>query len=1113
MLQIQMRILRVFGMPSAEVAAIVRAARDEGCPSVRQKERDGEYLVCVQASAPTQAMADEYCEKWTQKLRTRFGDALYGMGDTTLAQATLNALLKKRKLLVAADAATGRLLGSALQGLEHSEAVFDFGNQTYANPEAAKRIITPPGILKKFPGDIMQAAAGRAQLAMEVSGADCAAVYMPATVGQAPFVLICTKQGAAACALSPELSDAAITNNILDLVRRRVLGLRLSASTITFRPGREHALLLVSQEGQPRSPMRFSVRHRPKQASRPADAAKPAQPAAPVGTITFESPTTRPAQPAAPAVTTPPPRRREQPAAAESDTLPNPTDLYTVGPEAAAAARARRTAQRSPEPEQRSAPAAPSLLDQEIPDFSAGLDPAAMEAARQADEKAPPIPADEFQRAASKLFADYDTNPAPAAPTRTVSTGRSKPAGRGKPAAAPAREQPAQPAAEPRTTRPLPRSGTVKNRSLAMIEKAEKRTRRNRIAAAAGILVLIAAVCLIVGIVRRDPGSKPSFKNYGTAPFDESATGYLDSAADKLGVQGYLAWPGMTGTLVYPRGYLAEKDHTAAFYGNARMNAATPSNTVISGVKELTTLTDLETFKRNSGFTLYTDGGIYRCKAVALYYADTDEFDPTNWGDLSRYYDYLNFTLGITARSLFDTGTEPGDTSSFLTLCTQTDDGLLCLTGRILTDGEDTTLATSSITEAQDPLMTQQQYQEDGRERPVTAKALAAVLMRRGGGTDVSADSQTPDTDTASDSDEELDRQVEELTRRTQELLASADQLLAGLTDLAGDDDAAEDDLNQGAEGGVPTQAVTVEAVKAEQPTPAPDPTQAPEQTYTAEPEQYAAAAETIDVTMNGTQQTLDLVQCLAMIAQNELGDGAPAEAYKAQCVAAHCWILSQGGFPSVAGTDPGPEALAAAQEVAHVLVTYNGEVCFTPYFASASTGTASSKDVWGVDRPYLQAVDSPYDQQTATHWNTNGSSTGCARFSRQTLQDRILEQMGVDLSGVDPNSWFTILSANEYGWVSQMQIGPNASGNDTCSGRWFREVLLAGQSVDGRSLRSQCFTVTYDAGLDCFIFDVYGYGHGCGMSQWGAVGYALNGWDYASILTHYYPGTTLTTY
>ena len=74
--------------------------------------------------------------------------------------------------------------------------------------------------------------------------------------------------------------------------------------------------------------------------------------------------------------------------------------------------------------------------------------------------------------------------------------------------------------------------------------------------------------------------------------------------------------------------------------------------------------------------------------------------------------------------------------------------------------------------------------------------------------------------------------------------------------------------------------------------------------------------------------------------------------------------------------------------------------------------------------------------------------------------------------------------------------VGPDA-GVGTVSGRWFRENLLARQSVDGRSLRSRCFTVGYNADLDCFIFHVYGYGHGCGMSQWGAIGYARNGWGY----------------
>ena len=110
MLQIQMRILRVFGLSKAEMNSIIENAQAEGSPSLRLQERDGEYLVCVQASAPTQAMADEYCEKWVQKLRTRFGDACYGFEDTTLAQAALDALLKKLDELLSDRVHTIRVL-------------------------------------------------------------------------------------------------------------------------------------------------------------------------------------------------------------------------------------------------------------------------------------------------------------------------------------------------------------------------------------------------------------------------------------------------------------------------------------------------------------------------------------------------------------------------------------------------------------------------------------------------------------------------------------------------------------------------------------------------------------------------------------------------------------------------------------------------------------------------------------------------------------------------------------------------------------------------------------------------------------------------------------------
>lgn len=1127
-----MRILRVFGLPAADVRAALRAVQAEGCSGLRLLERDGEFAVCVQVSAPTQAMADEYCEKWVQKLRARLGDTVYADGETGLAQATLDVLLKKRRLLVAADETTGRLIGARLQPLEHSEAAYDFGTQTWADRETARKLVTPASLLEKFPGDVVQAAAGRAQLALAYGGADYAVVYMPATVGQAPFVLLCDKRGAVATAVSPDHSDAAIANSLLDMVRRRALGLKPLPSAITFRPGHERPLLIVSQEGQPRStPVtgRFTPRR-----TRTAARTSVSTDTAPTGTITFEKPTTAPAAkttpaaPATPAQETPVPDSVIKALGFDTPAEPDPLDFTTAGPQAAAASRSQRGQATASfdTPLQPVVPAgdtarrgqpAPSLLDDDIPDFSAGLDPKAIAEAMAADEKEPPHSTEDLQQAASMLFDKVDVPPS--APS----------SGAGK--------------------RRTPDASAIKNRSLAMIEKTQRRRRRGAILT---FLCIVLVLALGAGGIwyffHNDLGVRPAPKSYGTATFDETAEKYLTKGMKRLdGVAGYLALPGMNGQFVYAQdrqdARSQSEEASSIFATEDWLGSSTPSNTVIEWGGSLANLEDIDAIQDNSGFTLYLPGTAYRCKVVAVYYQDPSEeggFDPTAYTDLSNYYEYLDFSLNIGTRSLYNSTSASADGESYLTLVgdSSTEGVRLCVTGRLVHDDEDPAL-TASISTNENALLTGLQYESAGKSAPDRMTLMSSQMERYTTLTGLRAGtggSGTQNNGTVSSSaDNGMDASLASLTQQTQDLIASADDLLAGLTDIAGQSGAAETDINQGAEGTLPEQTVTIDSITSGSSSSSSS-TEGGDAASSSDASSDSGTSgdsgdsgnsgdagnsgnsggstvsATINVTMNGTAQTMDLVTCLAMVAQNELGPNAPAEAYKAQCVATHSWILSQSGYPSVAGTTPGSAATAAAQEVANVLVTYNGQVCFTPYFASASTGTASAADVWGNSRPWLVAVDSPYDQSVASNWNTNGYNTGCARFSRQTLQDRIKEKMGVDLSGVDPNSWFTILSKNEYGWVTQMQIGPNASGNDTCSGRWFREVLTAGCSVDGRSLRSQCFTVTYDAGLDCFIFDVYGYGHGCGMSQWGAIGYAQNGWNYQQILQHYYPGTTLTT-
>lgn len=204
-----------------------------------------------------------------------------------------------------------------------------------------------------------------------------------------------------------------------------------------------------------------------------------------------------------------------------------------------------------------------------------------------------------------------------------------------------------------------------------------------------------------------------------------------------------------------------------------------------------------------------------------------------------------------------------------------------------------------------------------------------------------------------------------------------------------------------------------------------------------------------------------------------------------------------------MAGRTPTDSVRANVAEVAHIVVAYGNTVAFTPYHASCAGGTTASVDVWGGVRNYLIEVESPYDASTATNWETTEV------YSSATVAARAKEKLGIDLTG-DPSTWLEVTSTTTYGYVKGVRIG-----SVTKSGTYLQSTLLGGQTdIWGRkrTMRSPAFTVQYDASQDAFIFTVRGYGHGVGMSQWGAIGYARAGWNYSQILAHYYPGTTLVT-
>jgi len=156
------------------------------------------------------------------------------------------------------------------------------------------------------------------------------------------------------------------------------------------------------------------------------------------------------------------------------------------------------------------------------------------------------------------------------------------------------------------------------------------------------------------------------------------------------------------------------------------------------------------------------------------------------------------------------------------------------------------------------------------------------------------------------------------------------------------------------------------------------------------------------------------------------------------------------------------------------------------PLFHSASGGkTENSEDVFVSALPYLRSVDSRFEGD-APYQNENIS------VSFATFEKKIKEKYGA--GNITPDT-IKILSRSDGGRVKEIQVG-----DKVLSGRDIRELF---------GLRSANFTLAFN-GKEDIVFTTCGYGHGVGMSQWGANGMAKAGYSYVEILQHYYLGVSI---
>lgn len=205
-------------------------------------------------------------------------------------------------------------------------------------------------------------------------------------------------------------------------------------------------------------------------------------------------------------------------------------------------------------------------------------------------------------------------------------------------------------------------------------------------------------------------------------------------------------------------------------------------------------------------------------------------------------------------------------------------------------------------------------------------------------------------------------------------------------------------------------------------------------------------------------------------------GDSTCCQAYIERSAAEARWGLNAQEY--------GAKIDRAVAETDGLGVLYEGKPIQALFFSSAAGRTVDAVEVWGNSVDYLKSVDSPEGDEVPNY--RSQAILGAEEVKSLTLN----AYPGADLSG-DPSTWFGEASRNEGGGVISIPLGG--------------VTLTGGQARSLFSLRSACFTVTWDGSQ--FVFDVTGYGHGVGMSQYGANAMARDGSGFEDILTWYYTG------
>lgn len=259
-----------------------------------------------------------------------------------------------------------------------------------------------------------------------------------------------------------------------------------------------------------------------------------------------------------------------------------------------------------------------------------------------------------------------------------------------------------------------------------------------------------------------------------------------------------------------------------------------------------------------------------------------------------------------------------------------------------------------------------------------------------------------------------------------------------------------------------------------------------------------------------GEKKTMKMEDYIAGVVAGEMKNNWPVEALAAQAILARTFtvqaIADRGGVPergTQASTDikefqaydeksVNDAVRQAVTMTRGMVIVYQGQPIHAWFHASAGGITATAKEGLNykeIEPPYIVSVPSPDDSAPADVKNWT------ATFSKQQIMDA-LKKIGRSVTSLSS------ISLNQKGPSGRTQT-LMINGNTEVAGPDLRVAL------DGTKLKSMLLDKVELSG-DNVIFTGKGYGHGVGMSQWGAYQLATEGKKAPDIIGHYFKNVTI---